>query len=771
MMPSEDQPVLTTAEPWRQPVAAGAAVALMVMVLLPCFVPTTPVRHFDADPRLNPAGIAAEVLTDLGPAAVAWLQTLTVVVAVVGVVSAYLAGVKISRATLVLATLGLVAVWYHATKSTARWEDWTQAGAWSAAVAAGVAAMHLGQIDAARRWVVSLTAAAAIPLLAEAGWYVFVEHTSSVAFFESNREELLAARGIEPGSEQAVLYERRLRFADATGTFGLSNVLASIAAAMAVAGLGLGFTRPWRNKSPLHRVAGIAALLAGFAGLAIVILTASKGAVVALTLTSVLAAFVWLSKKIKLFQRLIPGVAITVVAIAFAAVLVRGALGPPLPPEAGFVADAPIEGERSLLFRYQYFSAAARIAADHPLLGSGSRGFADLYPAAKDPLNPETVTSAHSVFVDHVAILGLGGVAWSALILWWLWRAGRGVFASTVSNPSEDRKTAKDSAIKRTEIWTAIAAAVAIFAPTLAVRQATLDPFSSLVWLAGIAAFTAVAVLLGSRCGSSAKVSRVVLLLVAALALIHNQVEMAFFQAPSVGLLWVLVGAAGAGSVFQKKPTSKNNSSVMVSVVAGVIAGSLFVALAIYAIGAGRHEHSMAGAERALVRGDIALAVSRLADAQDTTGLDTRALNWRVRLHALEPLVPLYNAGRGGEAQQRAAGALAWIEEVIATNPQPITPFRLRASLLGQLAYRKSTPEAFLVAESAYAALADKSPYNIADRLAWADLTAAAGQQDLARQRYAEVLALREAKYLDPADPLTAEQLARARAAVGSATD
>ena len=112
----------------------------------------------------------------------------------------------------------------HATKGTARWEDWTQAGAWIAAAMAGLSAMHLAQFESARRWVVALCAAAAVPLLAEAGWYVWIEHPESGAFFENHMHELLAARGIAPGSEAAALYERRLRFADATGTFGLSNV-------------------------------------------------------------------------------------------------------------------------------------------------------------------------------------------------------------------------------------------------------------------------------------------------------------------------------------------------------------------------------------------------------------------------------------------------------------------------------------------------------------------------------------------------------------------
>lgn len=756
---------------------AGLAVALTVMVLLPCFVPTTPVRYFESDPRVS-LGIGQEdVLTDLGPAAVAWLQVITTAIAALGLMVAVGCGVKLSKWAVALAGLGMMAAAYHLTKGTARWEDWTQGGAWIAAAMTGLAAMHLAQIEAARRWIVGLCVAAAVPLLAEAGWYVWVEHPESVAFFETHRAELFAARGMTPGSEAAALYERRLRFADATGTFGLSNVLASVAAVWGMAGLGLLMSLGWRRASGAARWAWVAAGLATGSAWAVVWLTASKGAVVAAAMVAGLAVYLWVAKRFSVGAKEIPGVALGLVAIAVAAVLVRGAMGPPPAPVDGFVADVAIEGERSLLFRAHYFSAAVRIAADHPVLGSGSRGFADAYPAAKNPLNPESVTSTHSVLVDQITMLGVGGWAWSALLVGWLWRAGRG-FAARPDEAEQDGLDKADSGVgagvPRSAVWMSVAGAVVLFGVALVVRQASLYLDSAIVWLLAIAGFVAVAAVLGSTGMISARAQRVALLLAATVALVHNQVEMAFFQPASMGVLWLIVGAAGAGAgaAWPTRPSdteagAKDTPEKKAYGSLGMAGGfglAVVIGMVIVAAGAGQHERAMAGAEAALRRGDGALTLSRLAEAQDAAGLDTRALRWRVQLYAIEPMPWLVEAGRVREAKARVEEALLWIDQAIAAEQRPTTVSRLRASLLERATQRWGDADTFAAAESAFAELAEKSPYNIRDRLAWADLAWAAGRREVARERYLAVLELREQKYLDPADPLRADEFARVRA-------
>ena len=308
----------------------------------------------------------------------------------------------------------------------------------------------------------------------------------------------------------------------------------------------------------------------------------------------------------------------------------------------------------------------------------------------------------------------------------------------------------------------------------LVVRQSKLYIDSALAWLVAIGGFIAIAAVLGTPGALKERAQRIALLLAGAMALVHNQVEMAFFQPPSMGVLWLVVGAAGAGLASSSRPTSGNaeeakaviTPTVKPSVglsLAGIAGLVMVVVTGALAVGVTRHEQLMAGAEAALRRGDTALAIERLAKAQDAAGLDTRALRWRVQLHAFDPMRVLTEMNRVDDAQMRLGETIAWLKDAVPEDRSPTTVTRLRASLLERAALEWGGKERFAAAESAFAALAKQSPYNIQDRLAWADLAWAAGDQDLARQRYAEVLELREQKYLDPADPLSPAELKRVR--------
>lgn len=756
----------------KRALIGGLAVMLTVLVLLPCFTPTTPASAFQTDPRLEDP---AARFTDLGPRGVAWLQLATAAVAGVGLLVGGGAGGGWSRASLGLAAVGMAAAAWHMNKSGARWEDWTQGGAWVCAAMAGLTGLHLAQHEIARRWVVALLAAAAVPLLAGAAWYVWVEHPDSVRFFEAYQNDIFARQGIAPGSEAAVLYERRLRFADATGTFGLSNVLASVAAAMGLLGVGIAMgSRRWGGI-------GVGLVVAA-AGLFTVGLTGSKGAVVAVAAGLGMAALVWAvnrGPRSANWGKWIPAVAVCLVALAFAAVLVRGAMGPPAPPTNGFVAGAPIMGERSLLFRYQYWTAAAKIAAEHPILGSGAAGFADAYPAAKVPLNPETVTSTHNVLIDQVTMLGIGGAAWSALLVMWLWLSAKP--PEVKAGPRVETGTDSGVGVTRPAVWTAVAAAVLLFGVTLTVRQSSLYLESALLWLAAIAGFIGVAATLGSPGMVSPRSQSLGLLLAAVVVMVHNQVEMAFFQPTSMGLLWLIVGAAaGAGLMGESHARADAKASSTRRRWAGLVAATILSGFVLLVMGrqvAGVHRHEVAldGARASLLRGDLNSTLQHLAEGQDAAGKDLDALRWRVQLYAMEPLFYLIEHGRKPEARERIERAIAWVDQAgVESDAGPggfQTPkiARLRAALAGQLAERWRTPADFAAAEAAYSTLFAGSPYNISDALARAELARNAGDESSARERYRSVLRLREEKYLDAADPLTPGQLQRVRAFVDAA--
>lgn len=229
-------------------------------------------------------------------------------------------------------------------------------------------------------------------LAAKAFLQVFVEHPLMLAQFDANRAQNLMSQGFEPGSAQALIYERRLRQPDPTGWFGLSNVLATFAAAAGVAMLFAAARCERITRTAL--LVGAAAL--GF----VLVLIGSKAGygVAALGLAGGVVG------------RVLPR------RWAFVALLVLLTL-PTLAVIGRGIAGVP-EGERSLLFRWFYAQGAARITLDSLPAGVGPAGFQDAYMLAKPAPATEDVSSPHSIVLDYAATLGLFGVPVVVALLW-----------------------------------------------------------------------------------------------------------------------------------------------------------------------------------------------------------------------------------------------------------------------------------------------------------------------------------------------------------------
>ena len=73
--------------------------------------------------------------------------------------------------------------------------------------------------------------------LVRGAWQLVVEHPATVAQYLASKEEFLAAQGWSEQSAQAQTYERRLMQREATGWFGLANIMAGLAGAGGVAGV------------------------------------------------------------------------------------------------------------------------------------------------------------------------------------------------------------------------------------------------------------------------------------------------------------------------------------------------------------------------------------------------------------------------------------------------------------------------------------------------------------------------------------------------------
>jgi hypothetical protein len=210
--------------------------------------------------------------------------------------------------------------------------------------------------------------------------------------------------------------------------------------------------------------------------------------------------------------------------------------------------------ELSLFFRWFYLEASARIFAGNPLVGVGPAGYQTAYARAKNPLSPEEVVSPHSIAADFACTLGIAGLAWLALIAWWVHRSGPGLLAS----PGDPPRAADPGPVTRPRIY-AMAAVVAgatilpqVLAPggTLAISiAATLSnadpvPFSALAAglgaeaaLAGLWIIAAIAIGRCVRAAPGAGAAGAVVLW------IHAQIEMTPVQPGSAPLFAILLAA------------------------------------------------------------------------------------------------------------------------------------------------------------------------------------------------------------------------------------
>lgn len=247
----------------------------------------------------------------------------------------------------------------------------------------------------------SIAVSFALYLCSKAFVQTLVDHPHMLAQFDANHDASLLAQGFEPGSAQAMIYERRLRQPDPTVWFGLSNVLASFLAA--------GFVVFLYSALRDSRATRWLLLLSSLIAAAALALTGSKAgiAVVVLCVGLLFAARI-------LPKRLVPAATVAAVAIPPAAVVFRGLAGVPA-------------NELSLLVRWFYVQGAVRITGDELPLGVGPAGFQSAYQLAKPPEGTEDVTSPHLIWLDYSATLGLFAVPVLAALVWIVLRLGKSI--------------------------------------------------------------------------------------------------------------------------------------------------------------------------------------------------------------------------------------------------------------------------------------------------------------------------------------------------------
>lgn len=400
----------------REPTTAGYSwVALLAsLVIFRLVVGFDPFPWWSGDPTIMPAP-----LVSLTPVWSLVTDGLTLLAAAGVVFSLAHQRRTVGITTATLFGCGLAAATYHSMADRINALDTLiYASHWTASLAAGIACFAAGREPKLRGLLAGAVFGVIAMLAAKGAMQVFVEHPMTVQMFAEQKAALFEAQGWSPGSPMALAYERRLMQAEATGWLGMSNVMGTMAAASFVAFVGM-LLGVWPHRAKARGAVAVLACATVISAIALA-LTKSKGGMVACgsgVVLLVIAALWSRRQSVLALGRWSLLIGPLIVLSPLVAVIVRGQVGERI-------------GELSLFFRWFYMQAAVRIIGEHPVTGVGPTGFKEAYLLAKNPLSPEEVSLPHSVMLDWISTLGLGGWAWAMLLLWLASRIGRAVFVA-----------------------------------------------------------------------------------------------------------------------------------------------------------------------------------------------------------------------------------------------------------------------------------------------------------------------------------------------------
>jgi hypothetical protein len=494
----------------RRNVAMIAAVVIVAVATGRCIVTLLPEIWFDVDPVLNSIRIPG-----VWPS---WLMVMDVVLMAAAAIGLWAeAAGRRGGSPFVMALwvlpLGVAAAWAVVGTDQVR-----VILPWVAGFTGAVAMAHLGRDAAIRRTAIAVMLGVVGPLafrgIEQWAW----ELPDTAAWFAANRDTVFGLMGFDPGSPEALVYERRVLMGGPTGWFTSANLLATVLAGCSVAWFGLVVAAKVLGRSALVGAIGVMAVAAAATTTA---LTGSIGGVLVLGigLGFSLAGFgmVWVRARANWLAMGFLAVSALAPVLAFGVTVASGSTSLP--------------GVRSMFIRWQYNIGAARVFANHPALGSGPAGFQDAYTAARLPGAPEEITSPHSMVWEWTSTLGICGLAWAALVVLLVWSAASRGW----------RLEARTDA----RAWWVVAGSLLAILPAVVVASTDwgdIDDAARFIRVVGwismpIFALVAWRCLVGSIAGW-AVLSAVVLLIM------HAQIEMSLQNAASSVWILVLLGLA-----------------------------------------------------------------------------------------------------------------------------------------------------------------------------------------------------------------------------------
>jgi len=240
----------------------------------------------------------------------------------------------------------------------------------------------------------------------------FVSNQMTIEQYQDDPQSMLGPLRIKPDSFKQFLFEHRLYSKGVRGFFTTRNSAGSFAlmALFAAVALFVDKLKNRRSGASNHWYF----LGAGFGILVILFslgLTRSKGAVIGLFFVmAVFFMFLLFGNRLKAHKRAVLAVCLLTAVTGGLAVVSYG------------LSHGRLPGGSSMLVRWQYWHASAKMYADHPLTGVGPGNFGDFYPYYKPAAALESVADPHnlplSILTQYGPFALLGFLAMLFVPLW-----------------------------------------------------------------------------------------------------------------------------------------------------------------------------------------------------------------------------------------------------------------------------------------------------------------------------------------------------------------
>jgi len=605
--------------------------------------------------------------------------------------------------------------------------------------------------------VVVVLAGLGVAMAVKGAWQLHSEIPARINEFEANRVKYLAQQGLQPGTPQAKMFEKRVLERSPTGFGPLANVFASLLIVLLAAAAGLAAQklasaartlRNWRagaKRSEIHlpTLVGVLTAIAAVGVGAILILTRSRGAIAAAAAAALaaLAICIWRRRLARHRKAAMAAVAALLIA-ASAVVIAYGLKHDRLPT-------------KTMTFRWFYWTASAEIARDHPLLGVGPGNFATAYLRYRRlPGGEEQIKMPHNAIAHAATQYGLPGAAvYLAILIGGLLCASRPAAdaAISASEPGKSRRALlvvflAGSAVVSRAVFTEAGTSVPMFLLDALIPAAVLAGCLLMAgWTGGekSEAFSGPAARIALGCG------------LAGFAL-HNMVTFSLWTPGATTAFWIAAGACAGQAGGREWNMSRFRWPVAVAAVAAVAAMVVVIWYPVW-----RRTVLTERAARAVCQGNLATAADLAEEASKADLPDAISAADIAKILRLQARL-----SRPAQASNRLFVAMLWAEVAARADPKNPAWHRLSAQIAhDSIELAPGTRVSFRSDENSMltsmAQALELDPQNAGLRIEYAEMLAAAGRGKDCLAQLAEAERIDKAHYPESAFRLSDAERAR----------